>query len=384
MKKQIFTVAMATSLACVPLLNNCLDDNYVLATNLSESSSIGLSDRGTLVPVIPAKSVIGQETAINLNVNLTNPAKINVMRILANIEGDAEFVSIGDNPRYYNIKPDGSLIYINDALEDYKTIPLVLKVNGSGPVKVNLTVEYADAEKESSNSTSVNLNVVADDRSLEVAKEEAKVIINDLSNLSDDEKTNYTQQVDNSKTVEEVNSIVLDAQNKDRDNAKAKLEAAKEKAKEQINNLPNISDSEKEEYNIAIDLAGNEEAINKIVHEAETANGLNENKDPNENKNPNENKDPNANKDPNENKNPNENKDPKENEDSNTSELKIKNKDTDKNKEISNLTRQNNKQVDNTKNLPVTGENLSNKGILSMLGTGIIVLASWFGFKKYK
>ncbi|WP_209019083.1 stalk domain-containing protein, partial [Peptoniphilus raoultii] len=94
------------------------------------------------------------------------------------------------------------------------------------------------------------------------AKAKAKKEIGDLPNLSEEEKAPFITQVDDAKTKGEVTKAVEDAKNAD------DLKAYKEKAKEDIGKLPNLSDTEKDTYKDEVDKATDKPGVNEVVAEA--------------------------------------------------------------------------------------------------------------------
>src|SRR5699024_6393470 len=104
---------------------------------------------------------------------------------------------------------------------------------------------------------------------LEQKKDDAKEIIDSLPNLTDEEKDQIKQEIDDAKTEGKIDRIVEEAKELDEERQKAKdLEQKKDDAKEIINNLPNLADEEKAEFEREIDGAKTEGKIDRIVEEA--------------------------------------------------------------------------------------------------------------------
>ena len=101
-------------------------------------------------------------------------------------------------------------------------------------------------------------------KTLEEAKDKAKEEIGKLPNLSDTEKDTYKGQVDKATDKAGVDKAVEDAKAKDAQ----ELKEAKDKAKEEIDKLPNLSDAEKEKYKKQVDDAKTKGQVAKVVEEA--------------------------------------------------------------------------------------------------------------------
>ena len=124
---------------------------------------------------------------------------------------------------------------------------------------VNKTLEEAKA-KDKENS---------DSKSLDKAKEDAKKIIDELNNLTPDEKTKAKEEIDNATDKAAVDKVVENAKNNDKEKSDAKtLDEAKENAKKAIDELKNLTKEEKETAKKLVDEAKDKETIEKIVKEA--------------------------------------------------------------------------------------------------------------------
>ena len=93
-------------------------------------------------------------------------------------------------------------------------------------------------------------------------KDAAKEEIGNLPNLSEEEKAPFIKKVDDAQTKGDVEKAVEDARNAD------DLKAYKEKAKEEIGNLKNLSDTEKDTYKGEVDQATDKPGVNEIVQDA--------------------------------------------------------------------------------------------------------------------
>ena len=99
-------------------------------------------------------------------------------------------------------------------------------------------------------------------------KDKAKEEIGKLPNLSNEEKDTYKGKVDKATTEADVDEVVKEAKAKDAEN----LQTAKEDAKTEIGKLPNLSDTEKEEYKGKVDQATDKAGVTKALDEAKAKN----------------------------------------------------------------------------------------------------------------
>ena len=106
-----------------------------------------------------------------------------------------------------------------------------------------------------------------DKEALTKAKEEAEKVIDSLPNLSPDEKTQYKQKVKDATDTSGIDNAVKEAKDKDAQKAK-ELADKKMKAQDDINNLQNLTPEEKKELNKKIGAATSEDDINNAVNEA--------------------------------------------------------------------------------------------------------------------
>lgn len=106
-----------------------------------------------------------------------------------------------------------------------------------------------------------------DKEALTKAKEEAEKVIDSLPNLSPDEKTQYKQKVKDATDTDGIDKAVKEAKDKDAQKAK-ELADKKMKAQDEVNNLQNLTPEEKKELNKKIGAATSEDDINNAVNEA--------------------------------------------------------------------------------------------------------------------
>ncbi|WP_239705645.1 MULTISPECIES: hypothetical protein, partial [unclassified Mammaliicoccus] len=110
---------------------------------------------------------------------------------------------------------------------------------------------------------------------LVAAKDKARSEIDQLNNLTDKQKGNFQQQIEKAQTPEDLVNIIKDAQTQDAQNA---LNNAKDNAKQNVNDLVNLSYKEKSDFNKQIDDAQTQLDIDKIVNKAQIQNTVNLNK----------------------------------------------------------------------------------------------------------
>lgn len=103
-------------------------------------------------------------------------------------------------------------------------------------------------------------------KELNTAKETSKATVNGLQYLTSAQKTHYNSLINSAGTIKEVTNIVNEAKKINTD-AKT-LAEAKAKAKQTIDGLKNLSASEKEYYKEDIDLATSVAEVNEVVSNA--------------------------------------------------------------------------------------------------------------------
>lgn len=173
---------------------------------------------------------------------------------------------------------------INKAIEEAKAINdarLDLeKVKEAGKAAINALDKLTEAEKQqyinqvdqASDKEAINKAVeeakaLNDAKSnLEDAKKSAKETVDNLANLTSDQKEGYLGQIDNADSKEEIDGIVADAKAKDFEN----LKEAKEDAKASIDELSKINEDKKQSYKEEIDKPSTDTIakVNEIVNRA--------------------------------------------------------------------------------------------------------------------
>ncbi|MFR7349840.1 stalk domain-containing protein, partial [Peptoniphilus sp.] len=90
--------------------------------------------------------------------------------------------------------------------------------------------------------------------------------------LDDQEKKDFKDKVDEQTDKPGVDKVVEEAKKKDQENKDKKdLDDYKEKAKEEIGNLPNLDDQEKKDFKDKVDEQTDKPGVDKVVEEAKKA-----------------------------------------------------------------------------------------------------------------
>ncbi|WP_425337474.1 LPXTG cell wall anchor domain-containing protein [Staphylococcus caeli] len=101
--------------------------------------------------------------------------------------------------------------------------------------------------------------------SLNKAKADANTQIDNLTNLTDQQKTEYKNRIAGTTTPDQIQTVINNTKIQDAKNA---LEKAKVDAKDTIASLANLTDDERNIYNSQIDQATTQEAVQQIVEQA--------------------------------------------------------------------------------------------------------------------
>lgn len=150
---------------------------------------------------------------------------------------------------------------MGDLPEDAKKKALEDIQNGSDENAIQKAVN--DAKKKNQEEEKKR----KDKEALTKAKEEAEKVIDSLPNLSPDEKTQYKQKIKDAADTAGIDNVIKEAKDKDAQKAK-ELADKKMKAQDDINNLQNLTPEEKKELNKKIGAATSEDDINNAVNEA--------------------------------------------------------------------------------------------------------------------
>ena len=102
-------------------------------------------------------------------------------------------------------------------------------------------------------------------------KEKAKEEIDKLSNLTNQEKKEFKDKIDEQVDKPEVDKVVEEAKKADA-NKKDDLTKYKEKAKEEIDKLPNLTNEDKKEFKDKVDEQVDKPGVDKVVEEAKAKN----------------------------------------------------------------------------------------------------------------
>lgn len=123
----------------------------------------------------------------------------------------------------------------------------------------NEAVEVSNQQKEEAN------------RYVAVAKNRARQLIKDLTNLTNDQKTHYLAKVEAATSVAEVEAIHAEAENVVNETPAPNrfVKIAKNHARQLINKLGNLYDNQKADYIKRVDAADSVKAIEGILEEAQ-------------------------------------------------------------------------------------------------------------------
>lgn len=156
---------------------------------------------------------------------------------------------------------------ILDGLKTIDTTPIKDAVN-----KATTPEEITKLVLDAKNQDAKNLADKAA-KDLQDAKDYTNKQIDSLPDLTDAEKTDFKNQVNNSKNVEEIAQAVSDAFKQNDRNKAAKdaaaLQAAKDAAKDKVSQLTDLTADEINSFNDQIDAAKDVPTINGIVADAE-------------------------------------------------------------------------------------------------------------------
>lgn len=123
----------------------------------------------------------------------------------------------------------------------------------------NEAVEVANQQKEEAN------------RYVAVAKDRARQLVKDLTNLTNDQKTHYLAKVEAATSVAEVEAIHAEAENVVNETPAPNrfVKIAKNHARQLINKLGNLYDNQKADYIKRVNAADSVKAIEGILEEAQ-------------------------------------------------------------------------------------------------------------------
>ena len=111
------------------------------------------------------------------------------------------------------------------------------------------------------------------DASLQDAKNAANVDVDQMKGLSDAEKQGYKDRINSATTPDEVKAILSDAQNQNDSQIKAdKLADKKKAAIAEINKMKHLSDEQKRDFIDRVDDARTVNAVDRILNQAREQN----------------------------------------------------------------------------------------------------------------
>lgn len=220
-----------------------------------------------VTPKYPKSILPGEEGTVTFDISWDKPSDASVFGINGNISNGL-FTEIPKG----DIFDEGlrTRIINGDAYGQNTSFSMTFKAGTfeNGVVKVSGDFDFV-GEDFQEHPINYSFEIPVTDVVLENAKKEAKETINGLGNLTNTEKTEFNTQINSATTVEAVKAIEEAAKIKDQENA---LTKAKEEAKNTVNNLPNLLENEKTEFNTQIDSATTVEAVKAIEEAAKELN----------------------------------------------------------------------------------------------------------------
>ncbi|WP_243188285.1 KxYKxGKxW signal peptide domain-containing protein [Weissella koreensis] len=265
-----FTGGLSSGLA-----NTALAVPKKLAIDALEVSKTGLKSGGDLFNQIANISLFGSTTVVM-------PVTIKTADNLDNGKVNTEkFVGTMANPNFITVdlftnSSGSSNVFIGkeqvddltsekqDAIEKITALP-----NLDDETKQGYIDQVNSAKTADEITGIVDAATAADKKILDDAKTNAVTEINDMNNLTAEEKQGYVDQVNGAKTVGEVNDILEKARNADQE--VDDLTAEKKDAIEKITALPNLDDETKQGYIDQVNSAKTADEITGIVDAATAA-----------------------------------------------------------------------------------------------------------------
>ncbi|WP_283678299.1 DUF5776 domain-containing protein [Lentilactobacillus sp. Marseille-Q4993] len=194
---------------------------------------------------------------------------------LAGVSGDTATNDFGARVREYHYNSiEKTKDYANNLIDNLPNLTNSQKNDYKDKVNNQTTSDgvgqvYSDAKKQS-DKQAVDLTQ---------AKKDAKNTIDKLENLTPAQKTAFEKDVDNANTKEAIdqvvsNAIAQDAINKANKDTQA-LQDAKDKAKDAIDDMTDLTDQQKDDYKKAIDEATSGSEIQNVIDQANAQNEIN-------------------------------------------------------------------------------------------------------------
>ncbi|MGC2993739.1 GA module-containing protein, partial [Enterococcus faecalis] len=234
-----------TGLTFLPSLQvNAEEINVPEATTEYVNGEAFVTPYYKITPSYPKKAASNTEVPVYYNVEFLKQTELYAVQVLANVT-NGTFLST--SPKATSLKDSRVNFLDTDRTKQYK---VMVKTGAAGRLEINgkfSAVGDDMKEPQMDYRFSIEIKEQTTDELTE-SKEAAKQEINKLPNLTDEEKADFTKQVDEAKNIPVVNNIVEAAKNKDKENEAAALAKAKEAAKQEINKLPNLTDEEKADF----------------------------------------------------------------------------------------------------------------------------------------
>ena len=267
-----FTGGLSSGLA-----NTALAVPKKLAIDALEVSKTGLKSGGDLFNQIANISLFGSTTVVM-------PVTIKTADNLDNGKVNTEkFVGTMANPNFITVdlftnSSGSSNVFIGkeqvddltsekqDAIEKITALP-----NLDDETKQGYIDQVNSAKTADEITGIVDAATAADKKILDDAKTNAVTEINDMNNLTAEEKQGYIDQVNSAKTADEIAKIVDAAKAADEKAAADKLADDKKNAIEEINDLNNLDKDQKQDYIDQVNGAKTADEITKIVDAAKAA-----------------------------------------------------------------------------------------------------------------
>ncbi|BDC77739.1 LPXTG cell wall anchor domain-containing protein [Enterococcus faecalis] len=254
-----------TGFTILPSLQvNAEEINVSVATTEYVNGEAFVTPYYKITPSYPKKAASNTEVPVYYNVEFLKQTELYAVQVLANIT-NGTFLSTA--PKATSLTESRVNFLDTDRTKQYK---VMVKTGAAGRLDINgkfSAVGDDMKEPQMDYRFSIEIEEQTTDE-LNKSKEAAKQEINKLPNLTEKEKSNFNKQADEAKDIPTVNAIVEAAKNKDKEKAAAALAKAKEAAKQEINELPNLSAEEKTIFVQQVDEAKDIPTVNAIVEAA--------------------------------------------------------------------------------------------------------------------
>ncbi|MGC3722376.1 GA module-containing protein, partial [Enterococcus faecalis] len=170
-----------------------------------------------ITPSYPKKAASNTEVPVYYNVEFLKQTELYAVQVLANIT-NGKFQSTA--PKATSLTDSRVNFLDTDRTKQYKVM-----VKTGSPGRLEIKGKFSAVgddmkEPQMDYRFSIEIKEQTTDELTEY-KEAAKQEINKLPNLTDEEKADFTKQVDEAKNIPVVNNIVEEAKNKDKENEAA-------------------------------------------------------------------------------------------------------------------------------------------------------------------